>query len=107
MKEKIPDTETNLPSCTDENLIENVEEHNVPVDNEGIRIGEVEEISEDAPTLEDSSTATRSTKIKRYGPDTNITELKAMLMYTQTTGCRQLIWDNFFQNQTKCEPYLI
>jgi hypothetical protein len=43
------------------------------------------------------------TRKKKFASDSNILEARYLSIFVCTTQCRQLVWDEFFQNLKKCE----
>lgn len=78
----------------EEELTEQVSE---ALDTEGVRItGADESDAEEEPEVQVK-------RKKRYGKDTHIREVKALSEFVQTKECRRKVWDQFFENEKKCQ----
>jgi len=83
------------------------------VDEEGVRVPDAQD--SDGDTQPDDTTAhvtATSTKTKAgnkskktFAKDTNINlaEARALSEYATTAGCRERVWNAFFENQKKCQ----
>jgi hypothetical protein len=68
------------------------------LDEKGVRIAA--DISEDEQEVKVSA-KTKGKRKKKYGKDTNMHEAHALSLFVKTIHCRQIVWDNFFENKKK------
>ena len=66
------------------------------VDEGGVRVGHESEDDEDEKKEE------KKRRRKQTKADFNSQEAKFLSLFTCTTRCRRLVWDDFFTNKTKC-----
>lgn len=77
-----------------------IEQIPAALDAEGVRIAGADESDEEGTNVQVSER-----KQKRFGKDTHIAEMKALLDFVRTEECRREVWDTFFENWKKCQSY--
>jgi hypothetical protein len=70
----------------------------VYVDDGGVRVAHDSDDEGDAEVKE-----VKKNKKKKVAKDFNSREAKFLSLFVGTTKCRRLVWDEFFDNQTKCK----
>ena len=67
------------------------------VDESGVRVGHESEDEEEEEKKEEKKRRRKQTKV-----NFNSRETKFLSLFSCTTQCRRMVWDDFFGNETKC-----